>query len=116
MLPCTGFRVGAVDLTLLPPRPSDSSPLPISVPTSTSSPPSSSPRPLSSLSPQTISAVKKSSPAAKKRTMALAEALEIGIRIAYLDRSEVGSGDVINWVEFGKATAEEDKPLTLLYR
>ncbi|GFZ48670.1 hypothetical protein JCM24511_06419 [Saitozyma sp. JCM 24511] len=48
--------------------------------------------------------------------MALGEALEIGIRIAYLDRSEVGSGDVINWVEFGKATAEEDKPLTLLYR
>jgi ubiquitin thioesterase protein OTUB1 len=48
--------------------------------------------------------------------MALADALNIGVRVAYLDRSEIGSGDVINWVEFGKETAEEDRPLTLLYR
>jgi ubiquitin thioesterase protein OTUB1 len=47
--------------------------------------------------------------------MALAEALGIGIRVAYLDRSEIGSGEVINWVEFGSAK-EEDRPLTLLYR
>ena len=53
--------------------------------------------------------------------MALAEALSTGIRIAYLDRSEVhggesGQADVINWVEFGKDTSEESRPLTLLYR
>lgn len=48
--------------------------------------------------------------------MALAEALSIGIRIAYLDRSEVGSGEVINWVPFGKDTGDESRPLTLLYR
>jgi ubiquitin thioesterase protein OTUB1 len=47
--------------------------------------------------------------------MALAEALGVGIRIAYLDRSEIATGDVINWVEFGKAD-EESRPLTLLYR
>lgn len=45
---------------------------------------------------------------------ALSEALEIGIKIAYLDRSDLGGGDeVINWVEFGKVS---DEPLTLLYR
>ena len=50
--------------------------------------------------------------------MALAEALSIGVRVAYLDRSEVkeGGGQVINWVEFGKDTVEESTPLTLLYR
>ena len=53
--------------------------------------------------------------------MALAEALSIGIRIAYLDRSEVrsveeGKEDVINWVEFGKDASEGSDPLTLLYR
>jgi ubiquitin thioesterase protein OTUB1 len=50
--------------------------------------------------------------------MALAEALSIGVRVAYLDRSELkgGDGDVINWVEFGKDTTEESAPLTLLYR
>ncbi|WWC64642.1 uncharacterized protein I303_107253 [Kwoniella dejecticola CBS 10117] len=49
--------------------------------------------------------------------MALAEALNIGIRIAYLDRSDLSSEtDVINWVEFGKDTSEEGRPLTLLYR
>lgn len=48
--------------------------------------------------------------------MALAEALQIGIRVAYLDRSDVGNGEVINWVEFGPGTKEEDRPLTLLYR
>ena len=52
--------------------------------------------------------------------MALAEALSIGVRIAYLDRSEVHGGDgkesIINWVEFGKDTTDEGKPLTLLYR
>ncbi|OCF38362.1 ubiquitin thioesterase OTUB1 [Kwoniella heveanensis CBS 569] len=58
--------------------------------------------------------------------MALSEALSIGVRIAYLDRSEVGGdssaaaagaeGEVINWVEFGKDTSEADRPLTLLYR
>lgn len=51
--------------------------------------------------------------------MALAEALSIGIRIAYLDRSEVKveeGGEVINWVEFGVGTGEDDRPLTLLYR
>jgi ubiquitin thioesterase protein OTUB1 len=47
---------------------------------------------------------------------ALSAALEVGIRIAYLDRSEVSGGDeVINWVEFGEA-GEEERPLTLLYR
>lgn len=48
--------------------------------------------------------------------MALAEALQVGIRVAYLDRSDVGNGEVINWVEFGPGTKEEDRPLTLLYR
>lgn len=48
--------------------------------------------------------------------MALAETLQIGIRVAYLDRSDVGNGEVINWVEFGPNTKEEDRPLTLLYR
>ena len=50
--------------------------------------------------------------------MALAEALSIGVRVAYLDQSELkeGSGDVINWVEFGEDTKEEARPLTLLYR
>ena len=53
--------------------------------------------------------------------MALAEALSIVIRVAYLDQSQVNPGgdgidDVINWVEFGKDMTEEDKPLTLLYR
>ncbi|WVR07738.1 hypothetical protein IAU60_004781 [Kwoniella sp. DSM 27419] len=55
--------------------------------------------------------------------MALSEALSVGVRVAYLDRSDVGGngseadgGGVINWVEFGKDTAEEDSPLTLLYR
>jgi ubiquitin thioesterase protein OTUB1 len=46
----------------------------------------------------------------------LAETLQIGIRVAYLDRSDVGNGEVINWVEFGPGTKEEDRPLTLLYR
>ena len=49
---------------------------------------------------------------------ALSAALEVGIRIAYLDRSEVlgaENGGVINWVEFGEA-GEEERPLTLLYR
>lgn len=50
--------------------------------------------------------------------MALAEALSTGVRIAYLDRSEVKGeeGEAINWVEFGEGTGEEDRPLTLLYR
>lgn len=48
--------------------------------------------------------------------MALAETLQIGIRVAYLDRSDVGNGEIINWVEFGPNTKEEDRPLTLLYR
>jgi ubiquitin thioesterase protein OTUB1 len=50
--------------------------------------------------------------------MALAEALSVGVRVAYLDRSELGDAvaDVINWVEFGKDTREEVGPLTLLYR
>ncbi|WWD03518.1 hypothetical protein V865_001570 [Kwoniella europaea PYCC6329] len=50
--------------------------------------------------------------------MALAEALNVGIRIAYLDRSDLGSeaDSVINWVEFGKDTSEQGRPLTLLYR
>lgn len=48
--------------------------------------------------------------------MALAEALSVGIRIAYLDRSEVNSTEIINWVENGKDTSEEARPLTLLYR
>lgn len=48
--------------------------------------------------------------------MALAETLQIGVRVAYLDRSDVGNGEVINWVEFGPGTKEEDRPLTLLYR
>lgn len=46
--------------------------------------------------------------------MALAAALKTPIRVAYLDRSEAGAG-VINWVEFEDA-AEENRPLTLLYR
>ncbi|WVW86104.1 hypothetical protein I302_108143 [Kwoniella bestiolae CBS 10118] len=50
--------------------------------------------------------------------MALAEALNIGVRIAYLDRSDLGSeaDSAINWVEFGKDTSEPGRPLTLLYR
>ena len=48
--------------------------------------------------------------------MALAETLQVGIRVAYLDRSDVGNGEVINWVEFGPGTKEEERPLTLLYR
>lgn len=48
--------------------------------------------------------------------MALAETLQVGIRVAYLDRSDVGNGEVINWVEFGPGTKEEQRPLTLLYR
>ena len=50
--------------------------------------------------------------------MALAEALSVGVRVAYLDRSELGASaaDVINWVEFGKDTREEVGPVTLLYR
>ncbi|WRT70281.1 uncharacterized protein IL334_007279 [Kwoniella shivajii] len=55
--------------------------------------------------------------------MALAEAMNIGIRIAYLDRSDLGGIDdgqgnesVINWVEFGKDASENSQPLTLLYR
>ena len=53
--------------------------------------------------------------------MALAEALSIGIRVAYLDRSQVKEGggvggEVINWVAFGPETTEESMPLTLLYR
>ncbi|ORX40654.1 peptidase C65 Otubain-domain-containing protein [Kockovaella imperatae] len=42
--------------------------------------------------------------------MALSEALHMGVRIAYLDRSEVQD---INWVSFGPETED---PLTLLYR
>ncbi|KAK8853169.1 hypothetical protein IAR55_003870 [Kwoniella newhampshirensis] len=53
--------------------------------------------------------------------MALSEALKVGIRVAYLDRSEVSGGEgdkdnVINWVEFGRDTTEDGRPLTLLYR
>lgn len=50
--------------------------------------------------------------------MALAEALSVGVRVAYLDRSELGdaAAEVINWVEFGKETTEDNSPLTLLYR
>lgn len=48
--------------------------------------------------------------------MALAEALHVGVRVAYLDRSEIDGGDVINWVEFGKDVEEGIAPLTLLYR
>lgn len=54
--------------------------------------------------------------------MALAETLGVGVRVAYLDRSEVGGGDngddgaVINWVEFSKSSEEAPDPLTLLYR
>lgn len=49
--------------------------------------------------------------------MAIAEALSVGIRIAYLDKSElISDTDVINWVEFGQDTTEESRPLTLLYR
>jgi len=52
--------------------------------------------------------------------MALAEALHVGIRVAYLDRSEVND-EVINWVEFGMGEKDpsqeaDDAPLTLLYR
>jgi hypothetical protein len=48
--------------------------------------------------------------------MALAAALAVPVRVAYLDRSEI-STDVINWVEFGTAAAaDESRPLTLLYR
>lgn len=46
---------------------------------------------------------------------ALSEALEVGVRIAYLDRSDMGAAEeVINWVESGKNV--QDRPLTLLYR
>jgi ubiquitin thioesterase protein OTUB1 len=46
---------------------------------------------------------------------ALSEAFEVGVRIAYLDRSDMGdSEEVINWVESGKNV--QDRPLTLLYR
>lgn len=58
--------------------------------------------------------------------MALAGALGVGIRIAYLDRSDVGEGDgPLNWVEFGMDTKKgkdetgetvQEEPLTLLYR
>ncbi|WWC91643.1 uncharacterized protein L201_006589 [Kwoniella dendrophila CBS 6074] len=49
--------------------------------------------------------------------MALSESLNIGIKIAYLDRSDIGDEtNVINWVDFGKDTTENAKPLTLLYR
>lgn len=48
--------------------------------------------------------------------MALAAALEVPLRVAYLDRSDVSGGEVINWVEFGRGAAEEARPLTLLYR
>ncbi|WWC71960.1 uncharacterized protein I206_105919 [Kwoniella pini CBS 10737] len=48
--------------------------------------------------------------------MALAESLNIGIRIAYLDKSDLSTSDAINWVEFGKDTTEQGRPLTLLYR
>lgn len=49
--------------------------------------------------------------------MALAAALGVPVRVAYLDRSEINSDDVINWVEFGQsAGADETRPLTLLYR
>lgn len=41
--------------------------------------------------------------------------MNAGVRVAYLDRSEVG-GKTINWVEFGKDTSENARPLTLLYR
>lgn len=49
---------------------------------------------------------------------ALSEALGTGVRIAYLDRSDLGDGseEVINWVEFGEKVKEGDRPLTLLYR
>ncbi|BEI83338.1 hypothetical protein CcaverHIS002_0312060 [Cutaneotrichosporon cavernicola] len=47
--------------------------------------------------------------------MALAAALAVPVRVAYLDRSEV-STDVINWVEFGNAAANDESSLTLLYR
>lgn len=49
--------------------------------------------------------------------MALGAALGVPIRVAYLDRSEINTDDVINWVEFGRsAGADETRPLTLLYR
>lgn len=48
--------------------------------------------------------------------MALAAALQVPVRVAYLDRSDVGGGEVINWVEFGTGAAEDLRPLTLLYR
>lgn len=58
---------------------------------------------------------------------ALAGALGVGIRIAYLDRSDVGEGEgPLNWVEFGLDKPKEadeaagervaQEPLTLLYR
>ncbi|BEJ14172.1 hypothetical protein CspHIS471_0313460 [Cutaneotrichosporon sp. HIS471] len=47
--------------------------------------------------------------------MALAAALAVPVRVAYLDRSEV-STDVINWVEFGNAAVNDESSLTLLYR
>ena len=49
--------------------------------------------------------------------MALSESLSVGVRIAYLDKSDLTSqSEVINWVEFGNDTTEENQPLTLLYR
>ncbi|TXT10617.1 hypothetical protein VHUM_02122 [Vanrija humicola] len=50
--------------------------------------------------------------------MALASALAVPLRVAYLDRSDISGDDVINWVEFGeqKGAEEELRPLTLLYR
>lgn len=50
--------------------------------------------------------------------MALASALAVPLRVAYLDRSDITGDDVINWVEFGeqKGSEEELRPLTLLYR
>lgn len=48
--------------------------------------------------------------------MALAAALAVPVRVAYLDRSDVSGEDVINWVEFGRSAAEDTRPLTLLYR
>lgn len=45
---------------------------------------------------------------------ALAAALRVPVRVAYLDRSEPGA-DVINWVKF-QEPSEATRPLTLLYR
>ncbi|WVN84978.1 uncharacterized protein L203_100115 [Cryptococcus depauperatus CBS 7841] len=48
--------------------------------------------------------------------MALSDALDMGVRIAYLDKSDVEGDSVINWVEFGRDSSEAARPLTLLYR